>query len=391
MIAAVGHSEDLDSRDAIGEALDMSAERLGGKMPQAALLFAGVDHDHQALLDGVEKRYPGIQLVGCTTHGELSSAGFTADSVVLMLLHADGVTFRAEVAQGAAGDPEGAAQRAASGALNGLAESVRLCIAICEPFGVHTARLLGKLGEALGPDVPICGGLSAEQLRLDPTYQFCNGKVYTGSLALLILAGKLSVSTGVASGWEPVGSDHRVTAAEADGVIVKTIDGEAAKDVWVRYFGSADMAGYRNLLAVYPDAEDGASGASGSEFFISTPFDWGENGSLRVGPPIPEGSRIRFAQATREQVLAGVESSAASVRKTFEGDPDAALVFSCASRHGLLGTRVQREFELLQEHLGASIPTIGFYTYGEFCPLSRSLIPCAHASTFVSVLIGEHD
>jgi hypothetical protein len=110
-----------------------------------------------------------------------------------------------------------------------------------------------------------------------------------------------------------------------------------------------------------------------------------------VGPPIPNGSRIRFADATHEQLLGGVASSATSAREGFAGGvADAALIFSCAGRHGFPGTRVRREFELLGEHLASRVPTIGFYTYDEFCPLSGSVIPRAHSSTFVSVLIAEY-
>jgi hypothetical protein len=70
-------------------------------------------------------------------------------------------------------------------------------------------------------------------------------------------------------------------------------------------------------------------------------------------------------------------------------EPEAALVFSCASRHGLLGTRVGGELGQLQEQIGAALPAVGFYTMGEICPLPTSSKPVHHVSTFVTVLIGE--
>ncbi len=54
-----------------------------------------------------------------------------------------------------------------------------------------------------------------------------------------------------------------------------------------------------------------------------------------------------------------------------------------------LGTRVGRELEQFKERIGLDVPTIGFYTYSEFCPLSVSPNPRAHGSTFVTVLLGE--
>ena len=49
-IAALGDSEDLDSRDAIQEALARCAAKLDGKTPPAGLLVAGIDHDHRVVI-----------------------------------------------------------------------------------------------------------------------------------------------------------------------------------------------------------------------------------------------------------------------------------------------------------------------------------------------------
>ena len=106
--------------------------------------------------------------------------------------------------------------------------------------------------------------------------------------------------------------------------------------------------------------------------------------------PATDGARIRFTSATREQLLNGAKTSAEKARAELSGaDPAAALVFSCASRHALLGTRVGEETRLLQEQVGESVPVAGFYTMGEICSPARSANPVHHVSTFVTVLIGE--
>jgi hypothetical protein len=43
----------------------------------------------------------------------------------------------------------------------------------------------------------------------------------------------------------------------------------------------------------------------------------------------------------------------------------------------------------LREHIGAGLPAVGFYTYGEICPLPSKSTPVHHVSTFVTVLLGE--
>jgi len=392
MIAAVGHSHDLDSATAIAEALDACAATLGGKTPQAGLLFAGIDHAHQALLDGVEARYPGVQLIGCTTHGELSSEGFAEDSVALMLFHSERVQVRAGIGEGTRTDPA-AARRAALMAMDGLDAPVRLCIALPEGIGGIDAEspctlpigLLDALGAALGPHVLVCGGLAADQMRFSETVQFCNGQVYSDAIPILLFAGPLHVATGVASGWEPIGEEHRLT--DVDGLVVSGIDGEPPGDVWKRYFGVDTHAGAPNFFAVYP-GEDG--GRAADEFYLCSPSRFQDDGSMVTMTPATPGARMRFTSATRDQLLDGAASSAEKARASYPGaEPEAALVFSCASRPALLGTRVGREAGRLQEHIGAALPAVGFYTYGEICPLPSTSKPVHHVSTFVTVLIGE--
>jgi hypothetical protein len=392
MIVATGQSEDLDSADAIKEALDRCAEALGGETPQAGLLFAGIHHDHQVLLDGVEARYPGLQLIGCTTHGEISPEGFAEDSVALMLFHSDRVRFRAGVGENTRTNPE-AARQAVAQALDGLGPPVRLCIALPEGIGGVDADapctlplgLVRALGDALGPHVPVCGGLAADQMRFEQTVQFCNGQVYSDAMPILLFAGPLHVATGVASGWEPVGEEHWLT--DVDGLVISGIDGEPPREVWKRYFGVDNHQGAPNFFAVYP-GENGRRGAD--EFYLSSPSRFQDDGSMVTMTPAMPGARMRFTSATRDQLLDGAASSAQRARAAYPGaEPEAALVFSCASRPALLGTRVGGEAGRLQEHIGADLPAVGFYTYGEICPLPSTPEPVHHVSTFVTVLIGE--
>ncbi len=72
-VAAAGHSEDIDTLSAFAEVREQCEAALEGKPPQAGLLLDGIDFEHHELLDAINDAWPGIELIGCTTDGELSS------------------------------------------------------------------------------------------------------------------------------------------------------------------------------------------------------------------------------------------------------------------------------------------------------------------------------
>ena len=96
---------------------------------------------------------------------------------------------------------------------------------------------------------------------------------------------------------------------------------------------------------------------------------------------------MQLTSATREDILAATRTAVAAARRDFVGEPSAALVFSCAARKQLLGTRTSEEYLGLRAALGG-IPTVGFYGYGELVPLGSARGCSYHNETVVVVLLG---
>jgi hypothetical protein len=261
-------------------------------------------------------------------------------------------------------------------ALARLNGTPRLCVTTPEGLLGDIGSALAGIAEALGADVPICGGLAGDQLSLSGTFQFYKAEVLTQAVPVLLFSGPLVMSTAIGCGWQPIGAKHLVT--DAEGMTVKEIDGKPAIKIYEEYIGSFSMS---HPLIVYPDDSD--------QSFLSVGIEAKEGGIL-FHVAVPVGSYIQLSSASREEALEGAASAAAEVVDRYPGSrPDAGLIFSCAGRRLLLGTRVADEYDLLKAKLGGDIPVCGFYTYGELCPLPGGTAPQAHDSTFVTVLIGE--
>src|SRR3977135_1718518 len=90
MRACVVHSQDVDSVDAVAELIAGAKVALGASLPRVAMLFAGIDHDFAIVLEQINAQWPGIALIGCTPHAELSShILLEGDLLSLVLLWGD--------------------------------------------------------------------------------------------------------------------------------------------------------------------------------------------------------------------------------------------------------------------------------------------------------------
>ena len=93
-----------------------------------------------------------------------------------------------------------------------------------------------------------------------------------------------------------------------------------------------------------------------------------------------------------DQIFDGAKASFADAlgRPSRDGArPDGALLFSCATRKFLLGTRAGREIELAREVLGDAVPIGGIYCMGEIAPMASGDRTRFHNATMVSVLLGS--
>lgn len=377
----VSHSNDPDTSAATEDIVVQCQEQLGGQKPSAGLLFAAIDFDHQSLLNGIMDVWPDLQLIGCTTDGELSSIlAFQQDSVTLMLFCTDNtIQISAGIGRDVAIDAAASAGAAIRCAIQALTKPVRLCIALPESLGVNSKSILDGLADALPAGVPVVGGLAADRWQFDTTYQFHGRTLCSNAVPVLVFAGALQYGHGVASGWQPIGNPGTVTRSEANTIF--EIDGKPALSYFRAYLGEHEPSS-NYPLAVFTDDERFYLRAPSGEFDVDT-------GSVDFFAEVPQGAKVQMSESNRDNILAASrESMLQAITAYGPGEPAAVLYFSCASRRQLLGTRTHEEFELARSCSGISAPSCGFYTNGEISPLELNATTSFHNETFISLLVG---
>ena len=379
--AVVGHSNDPDSLSAVEEVLQQCTNSLAGDIPKAGIIFAAIDFEHSLILQQIHQAFPGIELIGGTTDGEISSVlEFQQDSITLMLFSSDEVEIHAGVGRKVSGDPVTVTKQAVEQAKAKSTAAPKLCLTHPESLTTSGVSILNGLKLALGQHVPIFGGLAADQSRYQNTYQFFQTEVLSDSVPILLFSGTILFSHGVTSGWHPIGQISKVTKVDKN--IVYEIDGKPALDFYHHYLGLLPPS-IEYPLAVFDQ--------NGDNFYIRAPIAYNqESGSITFFGDIPDQAVIKIAEAGYEDILTASKTSFMNALDNYPGaEPSAILFFSCVARRQILGTRAKEEYQNIKLCLTDYLPGCGFYSYGEIAPIEGISQMQFHNETFVTLILGN--
>jgi hypothetical protein len=383
---AVGHSNDPDSQSAVLEIIEQIRATLGDVSPKAGVLFAAIDYDHPLILHRIAEAFPEIELIGGTTDGEMSSVlGFEQDSLTLMVFCSDRITITAGIGRGLSKDTDAAAEASVQEAIVHHKAPIQFCLAFPESLTVSSGLIIDSLKQSLGLQVPIFGGLTADQWRSQQTYQFFKTEVCSDAVPILLFSGSILFSHGIASGWHPIGNPGKITKAEKN--IVYEIDDRPALEFYQRYLGVLPPSSEYPLALFDTDSD---------RYYMRAPSGISDSavGSITFFGDVPEQATVQITETTHDDILSASQRSTQQAIENYPGQtPLAALLFSCASRRQLLGRRAQEEYEQVQhcltQALPQSLPSCGFYSNGEIAPLQQQGVTHFHNETFITLLLGE--
>ena len=332
------------------------------------------------LRDGAES--PDLTIIGNSGDGCYGPQGVGIHGASALALASGGsVDWQIFQARGIANDPEQATRDVLDRA---LAAGEPGFLYLVSDFRTDATLIEGVLREY--PEIPIVGGLAADDDRLRESVLYANDDVVTDGVAVLAAYGPIAAWTRVASDMTPVGPWGRVD--DAEDTILRGIDGRHARDFIEHAIGKPILRSDRAVICLRlqdPDQPGNYRLRSVVPDFAGPEEHIGLFGGIRVG------ERVQVCVPDASQLLAGVQTMAETAR----GDgvqPAAALMVSCAGRKWCLGQQVQEELTSLQRVFGNDLPVAGFASFGEIGP--QSCRTGAHANGFhnmslVLTLIGS--
>lgn len=360
---AVGRSATEDSRSAGAEAARAAHDGPDAKL---VLVFVGISHDLPAVLAGIQEVFPGVPLVGCSTHGEISPAGPGDGSVVVTAIGGVGFAVTTAVAEHVTGRQREAGTEVADAVAAETGLPYTALLVLTDGLLPDQEEILRGVYGVVGASVPLFGGAAGDGWQFEQTYQLHGDQVLTDAVVLASISSEAPLAVSVQHGWTRTG-EPIVVGRCADGRVY-TLDDEPAMDVYLDRLGAppeayTDATAFSRFALPRPVGILRRSGQVVRN--LSTQVDL-EQRSLGGGGQIPSGALAWVMEGNEESILAAATSGCAEAIAGLDGAPLLGmLTFSCAATRAVLGDDgIAREGDRLLEMAGGA-PFAGFYTYGE--------------------------
>ena len=356
-----------------------------GRTPDICWLFCSAKSGIKNLLKGVIAAVNTDNLIGCTTDGEISDKGFTSHSAVLAGIVTDRIDFHLSVAENLSQDSESAGRRLA----RNLPKSTRYLQLFSDGITGNGCAILRGISSVFGGKLPVSGGTAGDDGRFVKTWQFAGGEMLTDAAVAVGFSGNFRLGIGIRSGWAIIGLRKKVT--RASGNTLFELNGEPALKVYERFLGK--YASKLPAIGVeYPLGLLGKAGDVGTTDYSLLRATMSVNrkeGSITFAGEIPEGAEVSLTCGDIASVLRASEEAARSALRDL-GNATVAMIFcySCMARKIVLGSRTREEVALIRQRIGFGLPITGFYSYGEYSPVSCRSTSYLHNETATVSVIG---
>ena len=328
-----------------------------GLKPTLAIVFASPKQDLQKLVTIFSDA--DIDLAGCTTAGEIINDEMYESSIAVMLLEVNRDWYDLEIVDY---KTETVYQASFQAGLNINKHRTHPGLLVLSGgMAIDAEALIHGLRDGLGRDLPMFGGLAADELKMEQTFAFSNNFITDkGSVLVIFDTQKIKMEGLAISGWEAVGGVNEITRSE--GNVVYSINGEPAYDVFIRYFGLSEKSTKSDLLINIQTNYPFQFQRNG-KFILRSPLQVDEVAkTITLAARVEEGARFRFSNSPGFEVIDQTVREFAQLKETAP-DADALILFSCKGRHGALGPMLEDEIKSLYDYWKK--PMIGFLSYGE--------------------------
>ncbi|MBI5572866.1 MAG: FIST C-terminal domain-containing protein [Desulfomonile tiedjei] len=371
------------------EAARQALDQLSGKRCHSCIVFTTVGYPPETILEAIKGETGPVPMVGCSAAGIIApGVADESNHAVLVLALADPRIRLTTTGHPCVADSQVAAAAVAGKLNEALSEDARFVLVFPDGLNVVADEFIEAMESHLGAALPLLGGSAGENWRWRGTYQFHDWQAYTGGVAAALVSGDFTATTVVSHGCLPIGSELEITKIEGNRLY--EFDHRPAMDVMAEYVGADVWSDFGKVaihfcLALPLDPNT----AQGYDPFIVRfiPKSHPEDKSVSLPVRMRKGDRVWMTRRDHEKMARSAQQSVARLNEELRGRvPFLVLHFDCAGRGRVVLSEADK-LELirsLQKGVAADTPWVGFYTYGEFCPIGSK----NHFHNYTAVIVA---
>src|SRR5512144_2630565 len=348
LTTAIGHAQALNGREAGLQATHQALNKLGSSAPGFGFVVASHQYQAREVVSGISSLLGDTPVIGFSSSVCLTAEGLHPNSVLVGLLAGD---LQAETRWMPGYAQSGRDTGAQLSKQLATETGTRALFFFADGFNGDADQLCSSLSVG---SVPLAGGLSSGDLHTGHSYQIAGPQTGSGALSAALLRGDLRVGVAAAHGWNPVGSQFRVTRSR--GFWLRTLDGRPASETYAQLFGypARDWAfpPLSHLARLYPLGVE-----QGDQLVIRAPIRVEADGSFRMNGSVRDGIDAYMLVGSRASCEKAAQQAARQALLDLgDAQPVFALVLVDIAWQMLLKANPGAEISAVRDILGPKVP-----------------------------------
>jgi len=336
----------------------------------------------------LRKMFPAAHILGCSTGGQINNSDISDDEIV-----AAAISFDATRLQLVRQDISDAQQSRDCGETIGRAlqrEDLAGIFVLSDGLNVNGSELVSGLVAAIGPNIPLTGGLAGDGADFAETLVGgdCAPRPRT-IVGIGFYGSAIRIGHGSAGGWDLFGPRRQVT--KSTGNVLFELDGQPALDLYERYLGPEDSKGLPGSALLFPIQVHDANRPDSAVVRTVLAVDH-QARSMTFAGDVPQGWTAQLMHGNFDRLAEGAADAARQARVSLDASQEEhqfSILISCIGRRLLMGQRTSDEAEAAGTELGTDTVRLGFYSYGEISPHATSGVCELHNQTMTVTSFAE--
>jgi 2,4-dienoyl-CoA reductase-like NADH-dependent reductase (Old Yellow Enzyme family) len=369
----------VNSRRAINECLEMALEGEPNLDCDLLIIYTGMGHNFQDLLNEAHTIAPNAQVVGTTCAGIIGKEGPDESLRALGIMAVKGPKeeFAVSAVESSVGmQPEQVFETYVSAAAKLQNELPEIKFLFVHPsVGSGGYATIPAVESVFGEDLPIVGGVSSDNMKFISDFQFIGKNIIEKGCVMIGFADPtLELVSQGNHGTEVIGTPFEIT--DARDFEIRTLDKLPPWKKWNESLGLTGNSWEAVLLSpLASELPEELQEEYGSPHIMIGAMPSSDGAILYHSRNLQKGTKVWLTRRTEEKVNEGVDWMMLKILERLDGRrPVAVFQADCVARGKYFANRVIKDelVNRLQYPLvrGEDIPWLGMYGGGELTPMS---------------------